>query len=91
MLRLKKAKELLQNLANSIASVALDCGYNDPGYFARVFKQEYGATKGSIEYVIIHELCHPVHHNHTKAFQSLQSRMMPDWLKWKDRLEYLLC
>ncbi len=49
------------------------------------------APKGSIEYVIIHELCHLVHHNHTKAFQSLQSRMMPDWLKWKDRLEYLLC
>ncbi|MBX3257525.1 MAG: response regulator [Chitinophagaceae bacterium] len=44
MIRLKKAKELLQDASNSIASVALDCGYNDPGYFARVFKQEYGAT-----------------------------------------------
>ena len=30
--------------ADSIASFALDCGYNDPGYFARVFKQEYGMT-----------------------------------------------
>lgn len=49
------------------------------------------APKGSIEYVIIHELCHLVHHNHTKSFQSLQSRMMPDWRKWKDRLEYSLC
>jgi predicted metal-dependent hydrolase len=48
------------------------------------------APKGSIEYVIIHELCHLIHHNHTKAFQSLQSRMMPDWKKWKDRLEYSL-
>lgn len=48
------------------------------------------APKGSIEYVIIHELCHLVHHNHTKAFQSLQSRMLPDWRKWKDRLEYFL-
>ena len=44
MIRLKKAKELLQDPANSIASVALDSGYNDPGYFARVFKQEYGVT-----------------------------------------------
>ena len=44
MIRLKRAKELLQDPANSIASVALDCGYNDPGYFARVFKQEYGVT-----------------------------------------------
>jgi predicted metal-dependent hydrolase len=48
------------------------------------------APKGSIEYVIIHELCHLVHHNHTKAFQNLQSRMMPDWRKWKERLEYSL-
>jgi CheY-like chemotaxis protein/AraC-like DNA-binding protein len=44
MIRLKKAKELLQDPANSIASVALDSGYNDPGYFARVFRQEYGVT-----------------------------------------------
>jgi predicted metal-dependent hydrolase len=48
------------------------------------------APKGSIEYVIIHELCHLVHHNHTKAFQNLQSRMLPDWQRWKDRLEYSL-
>ena len=45
------------------------------------------APKGSIEYVIIHELCHLVHHNHTKAFYDLQERMMPDWRKWKERLE----
>ncbi len=44
MIRLKKAKKLLQDPSNSIASVALDCGYNDPGYFARVFKQEYAVT-----------------------------------------------
>ncbi|HEX2845980.1 MAG TPA: ATP-binding protein [Chitinophagaceae bacterium] len=42
--RLNKAKELLTNPSSSIASVALDCGYNDSGYFARVFKQEYGVT-----------------------------------------------
>ncbi|QHS61065.1 M48 family metallopeptidase [Chitinophaga agri] len=48
------------------------------------------APKGSIEYVIIHELCHLVHHNHTRAFQNLQNKMMPDWEKWKDRLEYSL-
>lgn len=48
------------------------------------------AQKGSIEYVIVHELCHLVHHNHTKAFQSIQSSMMPDWRKWKDKLEYSL-
>jgi predicted metal-dependent hydrolase len=48
------------------------------------------APKGSIEYVIIHELCHLVQHNHTKAFFDLQNKMMPDWKKWKERLEYCL-
>ncbi|MEP6948517.1 MAG: ATP-binding protein [Ginsengibacter sp.] len=44
IMRLKKAKELLQNDSLSIASVAMDCGFNDPGYFSRVFKQEFGLT-----------------------------------------------
>jgi len=48
------------------------------------------APKGSIEYVIIHELCHLVHRNHTKLFFSLLNRMLPDWKKWKERLEYCL-
>jgi len=48
------------------------------------------APKGSIEYVVVHELAHLVHHNHTKPFFDLQNRMMPDWKKWKDRLEYFL-
>ena len=44
IIRLNKAKSMLKHPASSIASIALDCGYNDPGYFARVFKQEYGVT-----------------------------------------------
>lgn len=46
------------------------------------------APKGSIEYVVVHELAHLVHHNHTKPFFDLLSRILPDWKKWKDRLEY---
>ena len=44
MIRLNKARELLKNSSGSIASIALDCGYNDPGYFGRIFKQEYQLT-----------------------------------------------
>ena len=44
IIRLNKAKDLLRKPSSSIASVALDCGYNDPGYFGRIFKQEYGVT-----------------------------------------------
>lgn len=42
--RLIKAKELLLRPELTIASVAYDCGFNDPAYFSRVFKQEFGLT-----------------------------------------------
>ncbi|MCJ7449022.1 MAG: M48 family metallopeptidase [Bacteroidales bacterium] len=48
------------------------------------------APKGCIEYVIIHELCHLVHHNHTQKFIDLQTKEMQDWEKWKMKLEKLL-
>ena len=48
------------------------------------------APKGCIEYVIIHELCHLVHHDHTQKFIDLQTKEMKDWEKWKMRLEKLL-
>lgn len=44
IIRLNKAKQLLADPSLSIAAIALDCGYNDAGYFARVFKQELGVT-----------------------------------------------
>ena len=48
------------------------------------------APKGCIEYVIIHELCHLVHHDHTQKFIDLQTKEMHDWEKWKMKLEKLL-
>ena len=48
------------------------------------------APRGSIEFVITHELCHLVHRNHTRKFIQLQTKEMPDWEKWKLRLEKLL-
>jgi predicted metal-dependent hydrolase len=48
------------------------------------------APKRCIEYVIIHELCHLVHRDHTAKFFDLQKRMMPDWEKWKMKLERIL-
>jgi predicted metal-dependent hydrolase len=48
------------------------------------------APKACIEYVIVHELCHLIHHDHTQKFLDLQTREMPEWEKWKNKLERLL-
>lgn len=48
------------------------------------------APKGCIEYVVVHELCHLIHHNHSAAFFELQTKEMPDWRRWKERLEKVL-
>ena len=48
------------------------------------------APKRCIEYVIIHELCHLIHPNHGKAFIELITQVMPDWEKWKERLERVM-
>lgn len=42
---------------------------------------------GCIDYVLIHELCHRKHPNHSPAFYRLLRRNLPDWAHWKDRLE----
>lgn len=48
------------------------------------------APRACIEYVIVHELCHLIHHDHTQKFLDLQTREMPEWEKWKNKLERLL-
>lgn len=40
--RLKRAVQLLQKSQLSIANVAYEVGFNNPTYFAKVFKEEYG-------------------------------------------------
>ncbi|MCX7987374.1 MAG: ATP-binding protein [Bacteroidales bacterium] len=42
--RIKKSIELLKKNHLSISEVAMDCGFNDPAYFSRVFKQIYGIS-----------------------------------------------
>jgi predicted metal-dependent hydrolase len=43
-----------------------------------------------IDYVIVHELAHSRHPNHSRAFFDLLSLMMPDWEKRKLALERML-
>lgn len=39
------------------------------------------------EYVIVHELCHLHHANHSKAFWQTVANAMPNYKKWHDKLQ----
>lgn len=40
-----------------------------------------------IDYVIIHELCHLVHHNHGKEYYALLGKIIPDFRERRKRLQ----
>jgi predicted metal-dependent hydrolase len=42
-----------------------------------------------VEYVLIHELCHLLEHNHSKRFYGLLERHCPEWRIWKNELDRL--
>jgi signal transduction histidine kinase/CheY-like chemotaxis protein/AraC-like DNA-binding protein/ligand-binding sensor domain-containing protein len=43
-IRLEKAKTMLLDTDLTITVIAFDCGFNDPSYFSRVFKKEFGVS-----------------------------------------------
>lgn len=40
--RLQKAKELIQSSHKTISEISYDVGFNDPSWFSRAFKEEFG-------------------------------------------------
>lgn len=45
------------------------------------------APLACIDYVVVHELCHTLHHDHGPGFKQLLARVMPDWKAAADRLK----
>jgi len=48
------------------------------------------APKKCIEYVLVHELCHLVHLDHSRAFYELLEKLYPNWRETKNKLEKLM-
>ncbi len=46
-IRLKKAAALLRATNKSARDIALDCGFNDPSYFTKMFRLKYNCTPGN--------------------------------------------
>jgi predicted metal-dependent hydrolase len=80
-----------------------DYGFLPAGFVVRTMKTRWGScsSKGKIaisydlirldeiygEYVIVHELCHLKHHNHSANYYNLLSEVYPDWKKVRENLK----
>ena len=42
--RLKRAAQLLQSTDLKVSEIAYEVGFNDPAYFSRAFKEEFGQS-----------------------------------------------
>ena len=77
-------------------------GVSEPELVVKLLDARWGSCTGSgtitlnvrlmqvpkpfIDYVITHELCHLVEHNHGKRFYQLLDRMLPDWRERRQEL-----
>jgi len=78
-------------------------GFRPTDFVVRTMKKRWGScsSKGKIaisydlirldevytEYVIIHELCHLKHHNHSSNYYNLLSEVYPEWKKVRTELQ----
>jgi predicted metal-dependent hydrolase len=99
----QKAAIYFTKLFNAHAPIARDFYEGTPTLKFRWMKKRWGschangqillnvelmkAPKACIEYVIVHELCHLVHLNHSGGFYKLLGVYLPGWERVKERLE----
>ncbi len=47
------------------------------------------APLSAVDYVVVHELCHMIEHNHSANFWKLVSQIVPDYSEQKQQLAEL--
>lgn len=101
-----RAKIKFAEIAEPVLSVFENLNASPSGIYIKQMENRWGsctrsgkiilnselikAPRPCIEYVITHEMCHLLHPNHTKEFFNLLSNIMPDWEKWKNKLERIM-
>ena len=102
---LEQAKRVFQEIAIPLVKQMEKYNVAPTSFSIRKMKTRWGSCsrKGSISLnlhliklpeqcikeVILHELCHLVHFNHSKEFYALMTAEMPDWKVWKKDLRFV--
>ena len=102
---LEQAKRVFQEISIPLVESMRKYNVSPKSFTIRKMKTRWGSCsrKGSISLnlhliklpeqcikeVILHELCHLVHFNHSKEFYALMTAEMPDWKNWKKELKFL--
>ena len=102
---LEQAKRVFQEISIPLVESMRKYNVYPKSFTIRKMKTRWGSCsrKGSISLnlhliklpeqcvkeVILHELCHLVHFNHSKEFYALMTAEMPDWKNWKKELKFL--
>lgn len=102
---LEQARRVFQEIAMPLIKQMEKYNVAPSSFSIRKMKTRWGSCsrKGSISLnlhliklpeqcireVILHELCHLVHFNHSKDFYALMTAEMPDWKIWKKELRFL--